>query len=136
MQRVAIASILVMQPPVLVLDEPTSQLDPIGSKDVFSTIRRLVSASRTTVVMIEHKLEWLAAFSDRMIILSEGSLVADGHPEDVLTEEAVWRKGIGQTRYTQAARSLRDQGIWPEERSLPVSLESAVAGFNKTLKLK
>jgi energy-coupling factor transport system ATP-binding protein len=136
MQRVAIASILVMQPPVLVLDEPTSQLDPIGSKEVFSTIRSLVSTSRMTVVMIEHKLEWLAAFSDRMIVLSEGSLVADGIPQDVLTEEAVWRKGIGQIRYTQAARSLRDEGFWPEERRLPVSLDSAVRDFNEILKLK
>lgn len=136
MQRVAIASILVMQPPVLVLDEPTSQLDPIGSKEVFSTIRRMVSTFRMTVVMIEHKLEWLAAFSDRMIVLSEGNLVADGNPEDVLTDETIWHKGIGQTRYTKAARSLRDKGIWPEERRLPVSLESAVADFNEILKLK
>lgn len=136
MQRVAIASILVMQPPILVLDEPTSQLDPIGSKEVFSTVRKMVSTYQMTVVMIEHKLEWLAAFSDRMIVLSQGSLLADGHPEEVLTDEVPWRKRIGQTRYTEAARSLRDKGIWPEERRLPVRLESAVVDFNEILKLK
>jgi energy-coupling factor transport system ATP-binding protein len=135
MQRVAIASILVMRPPVLVLDEPTAQLDPIGSKEVFATIRQLAADQRMTVIMIEQKLEWVAAFSDRVLALADGDLLADGPPEDVLTDEVLWSKGTGQTRYTQAARGLREKGIWPVEKRLPVTLDNAVAGFQEALKL-
>jgi len=133
MQRVAIASILVIQPPVLVLDEPTAQLDPVGSKEVFAIIRKLATGQEMTVIMIEHKLEWVAAFSDRVLALSGGELLADGSPEEVLTDEALRRKGIGQTRYTQAARDLRERGIWPEEKPLPVRLEDSVAAFKEVL---
>lgn len=134
MQRVAIASILVMQPPVLVLDEPTAQLDPVGSKEVFATIQKLAADQKTTVIMIEHKLEWVAAFSDRVLALADGVLLADGRPEEVLTDEALWEKGAGQTRYTQAARSLRERGIWPAEKRLPVTLEDSAISFKEILK--
>src|SRR5512144_2411458 len=62
-QRVALTSILVMQPKVLVLDEPTSQMDPIGTREVFSVVRKL-SESGMTVVMVEHKMEWIAESAD------------------------------------------------------------------------
>jgi energy-coupling factor transporter ATP-binding protein EcfA2 len=129
MQRVAIASILVMQPPVLVLDEPTSQLDPIGSREVFTAVRALASSRKVTVVIIEHKLEWVATLADRIIALVDGELVADGDPEDVLADESLWRQGVGQTRYTLAARSLKEQGSWPAGLKLPVTLEKAVEDF-------
>jgi len=131
MQRVAIASVLVMQPPVLVLDEPTSQLDPIGSKEVFSVVRAMASSRQMTVIMIEHKLEWVASFADRVIVLAEGALLADGDPEDVLANESVWRQGVGQTRYTLAGRRLEELGKWKEGKKLPVTLEEAVPAFRK-----
>ncbi len=81
MQRVAIASVLAMKPKVLILDEPTSQLDPIGSREVFSAVRSLISDEKITVVMIEHKLEWVAVFSDRVIAMGNGQIIAEGSPE-------------------------------------------------------
>jgi energy-coupling factor transporter ATP-binding protein EcfA2 len=129
MQRVVIASLLAMRPKVLVLDEPTSQLDPVGSRDVFAAIRSLMSNERMTVVMIEHKLEWLAVFADRMIALGDGAILADGTPAEVLTEERLLAHGVGQTRYTLAARRARDSGRWPEGRKLAVTLEDAAEGF-------
>ncbi len=103
MQRVAIASVLVMQPRVLVLDEPTSQLDPAGSLEVFTAIRSLASQHGTTVVLIEHKLEWIAEFADRAIVLAAGKVIADGAPREILTADPITTHGIGGTRYTQAA---------------------------------
>lgn len=129
MQRVAIASVLAMQPKVLVLDEPTSQLDPIGSREVFSAIRTLSDEGETTVVMIEHKLEWMAVFADRVIALSGGSIVGDGLPSEVLTDPGLLEKRIGQTRYTQAARLAHQRGKWPPAMPLAVTLDQAVAGF-------
>jgi energy-coupling factor transport system ATP-binding protein len=129
MQRVAIASVLAMRPKVLVLDEPTSQLDPIGSREVFTSIRALMAGSQMTVVMIEHKLEWVAVFADRVIALSQGVVIADGDPGEVLTQEVLLEQGVGQTRFTLAARRARQAGCWPPERRLPVTLEEAAAGF-------
>ena len=131
MQRVAIASILAMQPRILVLDEPTSQLDPIGSKEVFAAVRALVAEGKTTVVMIEHKLEWVAVFTDRVVALVGGELAADGSPRDVLTERAGVSEAIGQLRYTRAAVQARREGYWPPELQLPVTLEEAVEGFEE-----
>ena len=131
MQRVAIASVLAMRPKVLVLDEPTSQLDPIGSREVFSAVRALMAQESMTVVMIEHKLEWVAVFADRVVALAEGMIVADGTAAEILTDERLLGKGIGQTRYTQAARQARQLGRWPSLRPLPVALEQAVEGFGK-----
>jgi energy-coupling factor transporter ATP-binding protein EcfA2 len=132
MQRVAIASVLAMRPQVLILDEPTSQLDPIGSREVFAAVRALAAGRGMTVVMIEHKLEWVAVFADRVVALSGGALVAAGRPEDVLTAEGLPALGIGQTRYTQAARRARAAGLWPPGAPLPVTLDQAVAGFRET----
>jgi energy-coupling factor transport system ATP-binding protein len=129
MQRVVIASVLAMQPKVLVLDEPTSQLDPIGSREVFAAVHSLVAGGQMTVVMIEHKLEWLAFFAERMIAISAGSIIADGRPREVLTEERLLAAGIGQTRFTFAARQARAVGRWPAGLRLAVTLDDAVAGF-------
>jgi energy-coupling factor transport system ATP-binding protein len=134
MQRVAIASILAMQPKVLVLDEPTSQLDPVGTREVFGVIRGLASARQMTVVMIEHKLEWLAVYADRMIALAEGEIIADGLPVDVLVDEKLISRGIGGTRYTQVARQAQKLDHWPEGRKLAVTLEEAAAGFSEPAK--
>jgi ABC-type hemin transport system ATPase subunit len=82
-----------------------------------------------TVVMIEHKLEWVAKFADRVIALAGGSVIADGIASQVLTDERLLSSGIGQTRYTQAARQAQQSGLWPAERRLAVTLEEAVDGF-------
>ncbi len=129
MQRVVIASILAMQPQILVLDEPTSQLDPIGSREVLAAIRELASHHQMTVLIIEHKLEWLAAFADRVIAMAEGSIIADGPPHEVFSDETVWERGVGLTRYTLAARQARASGYWPSSLKLPVTLEEALEGF-------
>jgi energy-coupling factor transporter ATP-binding protein EcfA2 len=126
MQRLAIASMLAMRPRVLVLDEPTSQLDPAGSEAVFQQLRRLASARETTVVLVEHKLEWIAAFADRVVVLSEGALVADGPPQDVLASEILEQIGLHPSRYTLAARRIRDMGLVQATATLPATLEQAV----------
>lgn len=127
-QRVALTSILVMRPKVLVLDEPTSQLDPIGTREVFGVIRDL-SKRGMTVILVEHKIEWIAAFSDRIIALHDGEILLDGEPGDVLTSPLLENKGFGLSRYTQVARVASASGLWPANRRLPVNLDEAVDGF-------
>lgn len=132
-QRVALASILVMHPKVLVLDEPTSQMDPIGTREVFGVVRSLAE-SGMTVVMAEHKMEWLAHFADRVVALYQGKVLMDGKPSEVLTSDRLLDKGFGISRYTSAAREAQKSGLWPQKRELPVTLEEAVAGFKGSRK--
>ena len=128
-QRLAIASVLVMRPKVLVLDEPTSQLDPIGSKDVFAVLRDLAATDEATVFLAEQKLEWVATFADRVLVLHDGKLVADGTPGEILASPALQKYGLEPTRYTQAARAAQAAGWRAEETALPVTLEQAVEFF-------
>jgi energy-coupling factor transporter ATP-binding protein EcfA2 len=129
-QRVALTSILVMQPKVLVLDEPTSQMDPIGTREVFGVIRTMAEKGMT-VVLVEHKVEWIANFADRVIALHEGQILLDGKPREVLTSDALTPKGFGISRYTSVARKAKEVGLW-KQNELPVTLEEAVEGFALT----
>jgi len=129
-QRVALTSILVMQPKVLVLDEPTSQMDPIGTREVFGVIRTLAEKGMT-VVMVEHKVEWIANFADRVIALHEGKILLEGKPDEVLTSDLLTDKGFGISRYTSVARKAKELGLWKKDR-LPVTLDEAVEGFTLT----
>ena len=71
-QRLAIAANLAMKPDMLVLDEPTSQLDPIGTREVFDVIRRLRNEEKMTVVIATHKSEEIAEFADKVLVFSKG----------------------------------------------------------------
>lgn len=126
-QRVALTSILVMQPKVLVLDEPTSQMDPIGTREVFGVIRAMAEKGMT-VVLVEHKVEWIANFADRVVALHEGQILLDGKPGEVLTSDLLIDKGFGLSRYTSVARKAKGLGLWKREK-LPVTLEEAAEGF-------
>lgn len=128
-QRLALASVLVMRPPVIVLDEPTSQLDPIGSREVFAVLRDLAATDEATVVLAEQKLEWVAVFADRVVVLHEGRIVADGAPGDVLASAGLTQYGLQPTRYTQAARAALAAGLRLGDADLPVTLEEAVEYF-------
>ena len=127
-QRVALTSILVMQPKVLVLDEPTSQMDPIGTREVFGVIRTMAERGMT-VVIAEHKVEWIAQFADRVVALHEGQVLMEGKPSEVLTSDLLLEKGFGISRYTSVARKAKEQGLWKKE-DLPVTLDEAVQGFS------
>jgi energy-coupling factor transport system ATP-binding protein len=126
-QRVALTSILVMQPKLLVLDEPTSQMDPIGTREVFGVIHKMAK-SGMTVVMVEHKMEWIAQFADRVIALKDGQILLEGKPNEVLTSDLLAENGFGISRYTSTAREAKKQGLWTKEK-LPVTLDEAVEGF-------
>lgn len=128
-QRVALTSILVMRPRLLVLDEPTSQMDPIGTREVFGVVRKMAEEGMT-VVMVEHKVEWIAEFADRVIALKEGQILLEGKPNEVLTSDLLTENGFGVSRYTSTAREAKKQGLW-KKQNLPVTLDEAVEGFMK-----
>ena len=82
-QRLAIASALALRPELVVLDEPTSQLDPQAARDVFAILRRINREQGMTVVVASHAAEELAAFANRIVMLSQGRVVADAPPAEI-----------------------------------------------------
>jgi len=81
-QLLNLASVMAMQPSVLILDEPTSQLDPIAATDFLATVGRINRELGITVIMTEHRLEEVLPMSDRVMVMDEGSLIFDGSPRE------------------------------------------------------
>jgi ABC-type cobalamin transport system ATPase subunit len=86
-----------------------------------------------TIVMAEHKVEWVAEFADRVLALTEGDVLRLGDPKEVLSSQELQEHGAGLSRYTQVARRALQEGSWPENRRLPVTLEEGVMGFREVL---
>lgn len=121
MQRVAIASILAMEPEVIVLDEPTSQLDPQGSEEVFSAVDKLTKAG-IIVIMVEHKMEKIAKYSDRVMLLHQGKLIDFDTPQKVFSRDDLEQYGVSAPAFTQICKKLGKKlpnGLYP------VTLEEA-----------
>ena len=89
-QRVAIAAALAMQPEILILDEPTSDLDPVGTAEVFETLHHLSRVRGLGVVVIEHKLDEAAAFADRIVLMAGGKIVIDAEPANAFLPTSAW----------------------------------------------
>lgn len=93
-QRLAIASVLVMKPKVLVLDEPTSQLDPLGREEVLGLIKLLNKEEKITIILVEHNTDFLLEHADRIVVFDKGRIVLEGKPEDVF-ENVEFLRTIG-----------------------------------------
>ncbi|MBE5974905.1 MAG: ATP-binding cassette domain-containing protein [Paenibacillaceae bacterium] len=121
-QRVAIASILAMEPEVLVLDEPTSQLDPQGSEDVFLVVEKLAKTG-ITIIMVEQKMEKLAAYCDKILLLHRGSQVAYDVPERIFSRDDLRDFGVEPPVYTQVSKALSVYRKEGEDLLYPVTLK-------------
>lgn len=121
-QRIAIAGILAMEPEVLVLDEPTSQLDPLGSEEVFRVVERLAGLG-ITIIMAEHKMEKLASYCSRLLLLHEGKQVDYTSPSHIFSRDDLEKFGIKPPVYTQISKafSVKNQDCYP------VTLEQTLA---------
>ena len=109
-QRVAIAGALAMHPRVLVLDEPTAMLDPVGRREVISTVTRLCRERGMTVVLITHHMSECVQ-ADRLIALSDGRVIADGTPREVFSQiELLRREGLTAPATVRLLQTLRQAG--------------------------
>jgi energy-coupling factor transport system ATP-binding protein len=131
-QRLAIASILAMDPQILVFDEPTTMLDPCGCMDVFAIIQNLAKEGKT-IIVTEHNLEWIGQYADRVIALESGEIIFNGKAQEVLASTRLVHNGTGRTKYTEAAYLAVNKKIISEEYPLPVSLQLAVQLFGRLL---
>ena len=110
-QRVAIAGVIAMEPRCIVLDEPTAMLDPVGRREVLSTVKKLNREKGTTVVLITHHMDE-AAQADRLIVMSKGRVIADGAPRQVFQDvEGLRAVGLTVPDTTQLLWELRKEGL-------------------------
>ncbi len=132
-QRVAIAAALAMLPPLLILDEPTAALDPLGRQEVFRVIEQLRQDRRMTIVMVSQDGEHVAAYADRLAVMVDGRIVRDGPPEALFQDADLMRAaGIAPPQLVELSRTLQSQfGALPSfatldagERVLRAALEA------------
>lgn len=110
-QRVAIAAVLAMKPEILILDEPTAMLDPMGRSEVIKTVKRLNKEQGITVVLITHYMEEAAA-ADRVVVMDGGSIALDGTPKQVFSNvEMIKALGLDVPQVTLLAYELNKAGI-------------------------
>ena len=128
-QRVALASIIAMDPDILVIDEPTSQLDPKGTEDIFKIINLMANEGKT-IILVEHKLELIAEYAQNILVLDEGEIILSGKAEEVLNNKILLEKEIGMTQYSMLAYELEKTGK-VELEEIPITKEKTVELLKK-----
>ncbi len=128
-QRVALASIIAMDPDILVIDEPTSQLDPKGTEDIFKIINLMANEGKT-IILVEHKLELIAEYAENILVLDEGEIILSGKAEEVLNNKILLEKEIGMTQYSMLAYELEKTGK-VELEEIPITKEKTVELLKK-----
>lgn len=131
-QRVALAAVLAMTPKLLVLDEPTSMLDPVSRQRIFGVLAKLKQEQNITIIVIEHSLENLIPLADRMILLSEGQIVLDDSTQPFFNDIAfLLERGVFPPGTMQFFHELQQRG--ETISAMPLNLPSAVHTLNQLL---
>jgi len=128
-QRVALASIIAMNPDILVIDEPTSQLDPKGTEDIFKIINLMANEGKT-IILVEHKLELIAEYAENILVLDEGEIILSGKANEVLNNKILLEKEIGMTQYSILAYEL-EKARKIELEEIPITKEKTVELLKK-----
>ncbi|RLG52873.1 MAG: ABC transporter ATP-binding protein [Thermoproteota archaeon] len=133
-QRTALAAVVAMRPLLLVLDEPTAELDPMSALQLALMLSQL-REMETTIVIVEHRLDVFTPLATRILVFSEGQLVRDGPPEEVLFDSNLSSLGVSTPRVVQLQLKLEELGIKLPIKALTVSslvdqLSSAVSSLD------
>lgn len=120
-QRVAIASIIVMNPKVLIFDEPTSQLDPLGTEEIFDILKLLKSQNKT-IILVEHKIDLIAEYADRVVVMDDGEIIFNGETHEVLSNDKIEDHNVSMPIVSKLAYKLNDekQGFF---KNIPITLD-------------
>ena len=120
-QRVAIASIIVMNPKVLIFDEPTSQLDPLGTEEIFDILKLLKSQNKT-IILVEHKIDLIAEYADRVVVMDDGEIIFNGETREVLSNDKIEKHNVSMPIVSKLAYKLNEEkpGFF---KSIPITLD-------------
>ncbi|MFN3329261.1 MAG: energy-coupling factor ABC transporter ATP-binding protein, partial [Fervidobacterium pennivorans] len=115
LQRLTIASVLALKPEIVIFDEPTSQLDPQATNEVFDAIGKL-KKNGITIVIVEHKFDKLVEYTDRIMLLHEGKLLYFDSPEKIFSKPEIYKLQIGEPFHTYVCKKLdvkTKEGYYP-----------------------
>jgi energy-coupling factor transport system ATP-binding protein len=126
-QRVAISAVLSMRPQILLLDDPTSELDPLGTQEVIAALRDLNQKLGITIIMVSQDVEQLTQNADRILLLSEGRLILDGRPREICFQhDIVEQAGVRVPQVTQFMTLLLARlNRAPRLDTIPLTVEEA-----------
>ena len=111
-RRVAIAGVIAMEPKVLILDEPTAGLDPVGVEEILGNIRDYHKAHNATVILVSHSMEEVARTVDRLVVVNDGVIPFQGTPREVFRHgDELERMGLGVPQMTRVFHRLREMGV-------------------------
>lgn len=110
-QRLTIASVLAMHPKIIVMDEPTSFLDPLGAETIFEVLNKLNKEQGITIILIEHRMDLAVKYADRIIVFDEGTIINDGPPTEIFNAEETRLLGIGIPKIINLSKRLYQKGI-------------------------
>ena len=128
MRRVAIAGILAMEPAILVLDEPTAGLDPLGRKELMNLFKKL-HQSGMTIVLVTHLMDDVAEYANQVYVMEKGRLVKGGKPSDVFQDVVFMEKvQLGVPKITSFCKRLADRGV--SFKRLPIKIEEFKESLN------
>ena len=128
MRRVAIAGILAMEPAVLVLDEPTAGLDPLGRKELMNLFRKL-HQSGMTIVLVTHLMDDVAEYANQVYVMEKGRLVKGGKPSDIFQDVVFMEEvQLGVPKITSFCKRLSDRGV--SFKRLPIKIEEFKESLN------
>lgn len=125
-QRVALASILVLEPEILIIDEPTSQLDPESTESVFKIIKDLKTTD-CTIILIEHKVDLLAEYADEIIVIKDAELLKAGPKHEVLSDYILIKHGVMLPQMAILGNEIIKRGI--DLSNIPITLAEAEKMF-------
>lgn len=128
MRRVAIAGILAMEPAILVLDEPTAGLDPLGRKELMNLFRKL-HQSGMTIVLVTHLMDDVAEYANQVYVMEKGRLVKGGKPSDIFQDVVFMEEvQLGVPKITAFCKRLADRGV--SFKRLPIKIEEFKESLN------
>ncbi|HGK2964385.1 cobalt ABC transporter ATP-binding protein [Streptococcus pneumoniae] len=128
MRRVAIAGILAMEPAILVLDEPTAGLDPLGRKELMTLFKKL-HQSGMTIVLVTHLMDDVAEYANQVYVMEKGRLVKGGKPSDVFQDVVFMEEvQLGVPKITAFCKRLADRGV--SFKRLPIKIEEFKESLN------
>ncbi len=134
-QRVAIACVLAMNPPIIIMDEPTSMIDPLGKRLIFDILRKLKEAGDHTLIVIEHNVEQLAPLADQMLLVYEGNVDKIAPPREFFTDaDYLNARGVVTPESTEFVQWLKAEAHVPPETPLPITLEEGIEITQQALK--
>ena len=111
-RRVAIAGVIAMEPKVLILDEPTAGLDPVGTESILSNIRAYHKAQNATIIMVSHSMEEMARTVDRLVVVNDGKIALEGAPSQVFQHgQELEDMGLGIPQMTRVFNRLKAMGV-------------------------